>query len=200
AEKRVALERVLNSATFHRSGQLRSLLKYVCEREIEGTGETLSEYAVAVGALHRSADYSSLEDGSVRNRFHTLRRRLEHYYAIENPADALRIELPKGSYCPCFSKQPIVELTSTRSWRHTLPRRALLTVTFWNNEIKLRTAVALGAALLVLAIGVTAWVFRTPPRYTDPILAEAWGPLLSPGGKPLICLATAAQLTLIQRP
>jgi len=108
-EKREGLERVLSSSTFHRSDQLRSLLKYVCDCQIQGEGETLSEYTVAIGALGRPRDYSALEDGSVRNRIHTLRRRLEHYYEIENPGDLLRIEIPKGSYCPTFIKRPAVE-------------------------------------------------------------------------------------------
>ena len=88
-EKREGLERVLSSSTFHRSDQLRSLLKYVCDCQIQGEGETLSEYTVAIGALGRPQDYSALEDGSVRNRIHTLRRRLEHYYEVENPGDPL---------------------------------------------------------------------------------------------------------------
>src|SRR5215475_11712714 len=103
-EKREALQRVLTSTTFHRSDQLKSLLRYVCEREIDGAGDSLTEYTVATEALGRPQEYSALEDGSVRNRIHTLRRRLEHYYEVENPGDSLRIELPKGTYCPSFQR------------------------------------------------------------------------------------------------
>ena len=70
-EKREALQRVLDSTTFHRSDQLKSLLRYVCEREIAGTGDSLNEYSVAIEALGRPRDYSALGDGSVRNRGHS---------------------------------------------------------------------------------------------------------------------------------
>src|ERR1700674_4232460 len=94
-EKREALQRVLASSSFHRSDQLKSLLTYVCEREISCQGNGLDEYTVAVEALGRPRDYSSFEDGTVRNRIHYLRRRLDHYYQVENPGDPVHIELPK---------------------------------------------------------------------------------------------------------
>jgi hypothetical protein len=52
-EKREALERVVASGAFHRSDQLKALLRYVCERELAGSGDALDEYAVAVEALGR---------------------------------------------------------------------------------------------------------------------------------------------------
>src|SRR5258708_103638 len=106
-EKREALQRVLASSAFHRSDQLKVLLSYICEREISGRREGLDEYSVAVEGLGRSHNYSALEDGTVRNRIHNLRRRLEHYYELENPRDPVHIELPKGSYCPGFQRQSV---------------------------------------------------------------------------------------------
>jgi hypothetical protein len=198
-EKREALHRVLSSNTFHRSDQLRSLLRYVCEREIEGQGEALDEYTVAIEALGRPRDYSALGDGSVRNRVHTLRRRLEQYYEGENPDDLMRIEIPKGVYCPSFSRHHALELVTPPAIVELAPPFPK-PVEFWEQRIPIRT-VAIGCGVLVLLaiIGVAA-SFRRRPAAADPILAEAWGPLLDPAGKPLICLATAAQLTLIQRP
>src|SRR5690242_15421528 len=80
AEKRLALSRVLASNAFHRSDQLKCLLRYLCECEIAGSGDGLDEYKVAVEALGRPRDYSAFADGTARNRVHNLRRRLEHYY------------------------------------------------------------------------------------------------------------------------
>ena len=119
-EKREALQRVLASSGFHRSDQLKSLLSYICEREIAGRREGLDEYTVAVEALGRPHDYSSLEDGTVRNRIHNLRRRLEHYYDVENPDDPVHIELPKGTYCPVFQPR---NSRSTRCRRRSNPSR-----------------------------------------------------------------------------
>src|SRR5271165_5657979 len=103
-EKREALKRVLASNAFHRSDQLKALLRYVCERELAGRGDGLDEYAVAVEALGRPTDYSAFEDGKARNRVHNLRRRLEQYYGLENPEDPVQIVIPKGSYCPLFHR------------------------------------------------------------------------------------------------
>src|SRR5258708_2716574 len=198
-EKREGLKRVLSSTTFHRSDQLRSLLKYVCDCEIQGEGETLSEYTVAIGALGRPRDYSALEDGSVRNRIHTLRRRLEHYYEIENPQDPVRIEIPKGSYCPSFLRRPAVESMIHPAVEPVIEHLPPSPAGFWNRQVRMKTVILLAGVAFVIAV-VAAWLGQRSRSSIDPVIAEAWGPLVSPGGKPLICLATAAQLTLIQRP
>jgi hypothetical protein len=199
-EKRDALQRVLASSTFHRSDQLKSLLRYVCEREIQGAGETLSEYTVAIEALGRRRDYSALEDGSVRNRIHTLRRRLEHYYEVENPGDLLRIDLPKGTYCPSFLKRPAIQVVLHSTSEPASAPAPLRPSGFWDQRIRLSTVSIFAAVVLAIAIVAVALAMYRPPREPDRILFEAWGPLLTQAGKPLICLATAAQLTLIQRP
>src|SRR5437764_786713 len=66
---------------------------------------------------------------------------------------------------------------------------------FWNRQVRMKTVVLLAGVTLVIAAAV-AVLSHSSRISVDPVLAEAWGPLLSPGGKPLICLATAAQLTL----
>ena len=53
-DKQQALELVLQSRTFGRSEQLRAFLRYVCSMEIEGRGEQITEYRIAVEVLGRS--------------------------------------------------------------------------------------------------------------------------------------------------
>ena len=101
-EKLRVLDEVLHSETFARSERLKSLLRFLCEAEIEGRETDLSEYTIGTMALGRPADFSPLEDSSVRSRAHELRQRLEKYYALEAPAAPIRIELRKGSYIPRF--------------------------------------------------------------------------------------------------
>src|SRR6266852_4813477 len=60
-DKQRALELVLQSRTFVRSEQLRAFLRYVCSMEIEGRGEQITEYRIAVEALGRSQDYTTTE-------------------------------------------------------------------------------------------------------------------------------------------
>jgi len=188
SEKRAALQRVIASSTFHRSDQLKSLLRYICERQISGIAGGLDEYTVAVEALGRSRDYSAHEDGAVRNRIHHLRHRLEHYYAVENPSDPVHVVLPKGSYRPVFQRH--VQVLS----EPLPPRQPAL----WNRPVPLwMLATAACAALLLLA---GWWKTSRTDQGIDPVLAEAWGPFLGGNAHPLICIATAAQLTLLQRP
>jgi hypothetical protein len=103
-EKRQALARVLDSRALGRSEQLRNLLSYVCEAEIEGRGHELNEYVLGVSVLGRPAGYSPAEDSCVRSRAYELRHRLRTYYDTEAPDDPIRIAVDKGGYCPRFTR------------------------------------------------------------------------------------------------
>ena len=193
-EKREALQRVLSSSAFHRSDQLKTLLRYVCEREFSARGGSLDEYTVAVEALGRPRDYTPLEDGTVRNRIHLLRHRLEHYYTVENPGDPVLILLPKGSYCPVFQRRTVEAPAAPHI---AAPPPAPQAV--WNHPVPLWSLYAISAiALLVAAAGWWAGAKARPAP--DPVLAEAWGPLLAKNANPLLCIATAAQLAALRRP
>ena len=78
-QARLAVEEVLASETFARSDQLRSFLRYICERTLVGQGRDINEYSVAVEALGRPADFSPAEDSSVRSRAYELRQKLQKY-------------------------------------------------------------------------------------------------------------------------
>jgi hypothetical protein len=103
-EKRRALARVLDSRALGRSEQLRNLFRYVCEAEIEGRGQELTEYVLGVSVLGRPSGYSPAEDSCVRSRAYELRQRLRAYYDNESPDDPIRITIDKGGYCPRFER------------------------------------------------------------------------------------------------
>jgi hypothetical protein len=196
-EKREALQRVLSSSALNRSDQLKSLLRYVCEQEIASRGGGLDEYTVAVEALGRSREYSAFEDGTARNRFHNLRRRLELYYGVENPEDPVRIELPKGSYCPVFHRRSAAPPAGAKL--EVIHTAAAPITSEWSRPVPLRTVCIICAITIVVVAGLSTGLRRlgTGP---NPVLAQAWGPLLAKNANPVICISTAAQLTLIQRP
>jgi hypothetical protein len=202
SEKRETLDRVLASKAFQRTDQLKSLLRYICEREISGQGDSLDECTVAVEALGRPPDYSPFEDGTVRNRIHNLRRRLDQYYEAENPGDPIQIVVPRGSYCPVFEFRAASESTPPApAAETTIPDQTA--PAFWDRPIPFRAvcmicALAM-AAVAALLTGLHAGIHNERPAL-DPVLAEAWGPLLARNANPLLCIATAAQLTLIQHP
>src|SRR6185436_5730384 len=82
--------------------QLKCFLKYVCEMEMAGRGQELTEYSIGIEALGRPANYSPGDDSAVRTRAFALRKKLQEFYEHEQPNAELRIELLKGSYCPHF--------------------------------------------------------------------------------------------------
>lgn len=102
AEKRAALEQVLQSATFTRANQVRNFLRYICEMELAGRGAALHEYLIAVEAMGRPVAYSTDSDSSVRRRAYALRQKLESVYATELCHARIRIEVPKGGYVPRY--------------------------------------------------------------------------------------------------
>jgi hypothetical protein len=116
AEKRAALEQVLQSVTFNRANQVRNFLRYICEMEIAGRGAALHEYLIAVEAMGRPAAYSTDSDSSVRRRAYALRQKLQSVYANELTDARIRIEVPKGSYVPRYvAVEPPPECAETVS-------------------------------------------------------------------------------------
>lgn len=111
-EKRQALQDVLQSVTFLRASQVRNFLRYICEMELAGRGETLHEYLIGVEALGRPDAYSTDEDSSVRRRAFALRRKLDQVYASELASASIRIDVPKGSYVPRFRRNAEVTMSS----------------------------------------------------------------------------------------
>ena len=103
AEKRAALEAVLQSATFTRASQVRNFLRYICEMEFAGRAAALHEYLIGVEALGRPTAYSTEDDSSVRRRAYALRQKLDEVYAKELTDVRVRIDVPKGSYVPRFT-------------------------------------------------------------------------------------------------
>jgi hypothetical protein len=180
-EKREALDRLLQSQTFARSDQLKKFLRYVCDMEMAGRAEEISEYSIAVEALGRRSDYSPGGDSTVRGRAHDLRLKLQQFYHLECSNERIRITLQKGSYIPLFVAadaergpaeipEPVGAPAATRSARRRLP------------------VVPVVALLLATAILVAVLFMLVRGRYSDPVVKEFWGPLLHKDGGLLLCL------------
>lgn len=186
SEKREAVEGVLASGTFARSAQLRAFLRYICEREMAGHSEELTEYQIAIEVLGRRKDFSLSDDSSVRNRAYELRQRLEKYYAQEKSDATIRIAIPRGGYVPYYTRyQPPVQAEPAAvAPVPIVPRRRL----DWR-------IVALAVVCIGAGVGVGAyWSHPRPPA----VVREAWGPLAAPGDDLLISIAT--NLHMIVRP
>ena len=99
---RKELETVLASRLFSRAPSLSKLLTYVCAKSLEGEGQSVTEWTVAVEALGRRPDFSPEKDSIVRVEFHHLRKRLTKYYESEGAGHAIRIGFPDFGYVPQF--------------------------------------------------------------------------------------------------
>ena len=193
-EKRSALERVLLSRTFHRSEQLRSFLRFVCEAELQGRESDVNEYLIGVEVLGRPQDYSPAEDSSVRTRAYELRQKLEKLYATELRDDLVHIALAKGSYVPQYIKPALEPPAETADAIH-LPVPQDLSVerpTFRPRLIGSVVLLFLGAAV---GAGVSVLLNRPSVRPPiDPVMLEAWRPMWGPDANVLLCVATPLHL------
>jgi hypothetical protein len=203
-DKLNALEAALNSRSFDRSDQLKRFLRYVCEMEVSGRGQELSEYSIGVHALGRGEDFSPAEDSIVRNRAYAVRKKLEEYYSHEAPDAPIRIELPKGFYTPRFlpaaepsgapapvaieeihasAESPVPVVVERRAPTKTLSRSSQLLI--------------LGGVLLLGVVtgaaGLRAYLAPRlrplPPEATR----NAWGSMLQQGSTVLVSVGTPAQ-------
>jgi hypothetical protein len=215
AQKCAALEAVLHSQTFARSDQLKSFLKYVCEMEIDGRGHELTEYLIGIKALGRPASYSPGDDSAVRTRAFALRKKLQEYYEHEQPDAALRVELPKGSYCPHFvegqpkqkengngtsAERPAPQLAPSPTAHEELLPAEATGRREWNRSWLLPFSA--GVMFTALLAGMLYWWLRAKPvshavsHPPAPILAEAWGPLLASGADVLLCVANPTSFSV----
>jgi hypothetical protein len=197
-EKRAALTLALTSHTFARSEQLKGFLKFVCEKAIAGEGDEINEYLIGVEVLGRPPDYSPNEDSAVRNRAYALRGKLEELYSRESPDAQVRIELPKGSYCPEFighEPPPLLMPSMTPESRPSKPESAPAFRLSWPS---LLTGLLIG---LLVAVAVwTARVLFSPAKLSgtlaatgdSPDLTELWKPFLR-NDRPLIILFSSLQ-------
>jgi len=99
AEIRAGLERAVRSPSLHRSPRLVSFLRFVVEATLAGRGESLSSLSIWTGVFDGAA---AQDRTAVRVAAGRLRAALRDYYTSWGRSDAVRIELPTGSYRPRF--------------------------------------------------------------------------------------------------
>ncbi|MGA9672797.1 MAG: hypothetical protein WBQ94_26505 [Terracidiphilus sp.] len=94
--------RIVASKNFAKSSFLTNFLLYVCDRELRGRAQEITEHQIGIQALGRPATYNPGEDNIVRNYARLLRKRLEEYFKTEGKDETLRIDIPRGRYIPIF--------------------------------------------------------------------------------------------------
>ena len=105
-QERAEVHALLQSGLFDKAPRLGTFFRYICERHLEGRGDEIKEYCIAVEALGRPADFDPKKDSIVRVEAHRLRRRLEEYYSREGLGHPVSIAIPNGQYRPQFIIHP----------------------------------------------------------------------------------------------
>lgn len=98
------LDRLINAPKLRRSHLAKRFLQYVVLETLEGRGDRIKAYNIAVEALNKPQDFDPRRDTSVRVLASRLRASLAEHYRTDTQAE-LRIELPVGSYTPNFVAQ-----------------------------------------------------------------------------------------------
>lgn len=100
------LKVILASKYFKSAKQMQRFLKYIVEKTIDGKGEAIKQYSIAVDALLFTNDFDPDENPAVRIMGGRVRQRLIDYYKVHKNEDEIIISIPKGGYIPEFKKNP----------------------------------------------------------------------------------------------
>jgi len=167
-EVRRELERVVTSRVFRGSHRCQAFLQYVVTNTLEGNGKSLKERTLAVHVFGREATEDLSEDSIVRVGAREVRKRLAQYYVDEGANDALRIELPAGSYIPTFQRHvppPAAEFVETELPPQQIQPEPGAPV----GRLRLgRKVLIVSAIILIACVTVVAWKAKSgPPRAFD---------------------------------
>jgi len=158
---RQELNRILASPEFHSSKRSQDFIRYVVEHTLGGHADALKERTIGIDVFGRSTSYEPSDDATVRVKAGEVRKRLGLYYAAHGTGDAVRIELPAGTYVPEFrwsDEQPVAPQPASAP-----PR----TYSRW---------IAIGIVACVLIVAAIAWIGRG--RSSTP-LDQFWSPVLN---------------------
>jgi adenylate cyclase len=101
------LQRILADPQFRATKAQRAFLRYVVEKVLSGETDDIKGYNVATQVFGRKEDFDQASDPIVSIHANKLRRALEHYYLVNGTRDAVRIDIPKGTYVPTFYHQSV---------------------------------------------------------------------------------------------
>ena len=119
---RQSLDAILASDAFARSERLRAFLGYVVEKEITGCGHQLKGYTIGIDVFDRPQAFNADSDPLVRVHAGKLRKLLAAYYAGQGIGDEWRIDIPKGSYIPCYRRKPLPASARASAQQSAQPR------------------------------------------------------------------------------
>jgi hypothetical protein len=180
------LEAILSSYHFRGSKRYPALLRYVVDAALDNRTGDLKERTLGVEVFGRDPDYDTNADPVVRVSAGEVRKRIAQYYHENGYPSRVQIELPLGSYAPEFllrgPEAAVPEADPERlasSERVTRPRRALI-----------RAILFALAAVLLVAGGITAYLYYEASESGDAATRDLWNPMFNAPKPVLIVLGT----------
>jgi hypothetical protein len=198
-EVRQTLERIQNSKYFVNAHKKRQFLSVVCDFYLKGRAHELNEYVLAYDVFGRDTTYNPSADPIVRVVAHEIRKKLENYYQNEGASDAIRMELPAGSYQPVFNRKPpqplaaIESTTPAESRTGVAPGRRLLTA----REIVLSlVTLALAVTVVMLALSNRALKQKAAASQDPAVFGRVWEGFLKNPTPPVVVMSNPLDLHL----
>jgi hypothetical protein len=99
---RAHLARILASPAFEANPRASAFLGFVVGEALGGRADGIKQATIGCEVFGRPASYDPRRDAIVRSVARVVREKLNAYYLAEGAAEAMRIEIPKGSYVPSF--------------------------------------------------------------------------------------------------
>ena len=104
AEIEAAHERFLASRHLASSPRQQALLRHITTETLEGRGDRLKEFSLAVDVFGRPPTFDPRVDSIVRVQASRLRALLAEYYTKDGASETVRVEIPAGGYVATFSR------------------------------------------------------------------------------------------------
>jgi len=103
---RAALEAVLASPLF--AGKRRGeLLRYLVERTLEGKGDSLTEYGIALDVFRKPPSFDPRSESTIRAEMSRVRKALADFYETTGASGEWRFEFPARGYTPDFVRADV---------------------------------------------------------------------------------------------
>ena len=167
-EVEAELQKILASPVFCKASRHSRFLTFVVRKTLEGSTDSVKESVIGVKVFDREADYNPGAEPAVRVEAGRLRSRLSDYYKTLGRDDPIRIDLPRGTYVPVFSRN-LIAPEATASDPHLQGSAAETrrhAVAFAGNGPWLRWLAAAAVTLLVAILAGYA-VSRRPAKFAD---------------------------------
>jgi hypothetical protein len=180
SEIREHLDAILRSKAFLSSRRCSGFLRYVVEHALAGDEMQLKEAGIAKEVFSRTSVQEGIEDSVVRVCAREVRKRLERYYSDTGAQDAIRIQLPVGSYVPHFCRPPQPPPATAPSELATIGLEAMPPRSRTRPKFILAGCCAL---LLIAAILAGEHLFSGPPGF-----GQFWAPITGHPRPALVCI------------